>query len=111
MADSTYTTNLNLEKQDIDQYQSLLVLNANLDKVDAAFGRNQVKFSVNSLSALPYTYSNSKITAKHEVYNMVLSNSAAQKSDWSFSTAAGSITISGTISGTTNAVFYLAEFY
>jgi len=111
MADSTYTTNLSLEKQDIDQYQSLLVLNANLDKVDAALGRNHVKVSVSNLSALPYTYSNSKITAKHEVYGVMLSNSAAQPSDWSFSTADGSLTISGTISGTTNAVFYLAEFY
>ena len=105
------TTNLGLTKPAGTDDASVLDLNENFDKIDAAFGRNNLYVSLSSVNALPYTYSNAKITAKHRVVNMVLSNTAAQQSDWSYSSAAGSITISGTISGTTNIYLYLAEFY
>lgn len=105
------TTNIGLTKPAGTADAEIGVINNNMDTIDAAFGRNNLFVSISNLSALPYTYSNSKITAKHRVVNMVLSNTAAQPSDWSYSSAAGSITISGTISGTTNVYLYLAEVF
>lgn len=105
------TTNLGLIKPDGEDYGSVLDINGNSDKIDAAFGRNNVFISISSLSSLPHTVSNSKITANHRVVNCVLSNTLAQPSDWSYTTSNGSITISGTISDTTNVYLNLAEYY
>ena len=65
--------------------------------------------SQSSVSALPVTISSGDITA-----NMVckpgdcyLSNPAAQTGEWTVTTAAGSVTISGTISGTTDITLWL----
>ena len=66
-----------------------------------------IKVDINSVSSLPQTVNNSKITANHVVINSVLSNPSAQLSDWTVTTAAGSVTVSGTISGTTNISIYL----
>ena len=108
---ATTTTNLSLTKPASDENPSVAILNVNSDKIDEAFGKNNLYFSVTNLSALPYTISNTKITNKHRVVNMVLSNTLAQPSDWSYSSANGSITISGTISGTTNMYLCLSQFY
>ena len=105
------TSNLKLKKPAGDEDASIVQINWNSDTIDAAFGRNNIYVSVSNLSALPFTYSNSKITAKHRVVNMVLSNTEAQQSDWSYSTSAGSVTLSGTISGSTNVFLYMSEFY
>ena len=107
----TTTTNLGLTKPATTVDADIGDINDNMDAIDAAFGRNNLFVSISNLSALPYTYSNTKITAKHRVVNMILSNTAAQPSDWSYSSSAGSITISGTISGTTNVYLILGEFY
>ena len=108
---ATSTTNLGLTKPAGGENAKVLDLNSNSDKIDEAFGRNNVFISLTSLSSLPYTASNSKITANHRVVNCILSNTLAQPSDWSYSTSAGSVTISGTISGTTNVYLCLSEFY
>ena len=105
------TTNLGLVKPDGTDYGSVLVINNNSDKIDEAFGRNNIFITISNLSSLPHTVSNSKITANHRVVNAVFSNTAAAPSDWSYSTAAGSVTLSGTISGTTNVYLCLAEYY
>ena len=105
------TTNIGLVKPDGEDYGSVLDINGNSDKIDAAFGRNNLFISISNLSSLPHTVSNSKITANHRVVNAVFSNTAAAPSDWSYSTAAGSVTLSGTISGTTNVYLCLAEYY
>lgn len=68
---------------------------------------NVLVVTTSSFSSLPQTVSNSKITAKHVVLNSVLSNPSAQISDWTVSTSAGSLTISGSISGTTTLTLYL----
>ena len=62
-----------------------------------------------SFSELPQTLSNSNITPKHVVVNSTLSNPSAQTGDWTVTTAAGSATVSGTISGATTLTLYLAE--
>lgn len=63
-----------------------------------------------SFSSLPKTYYSEYITAKHEVPKgggIELSNPSAQTGDWTITTADGSITISGSISGSTTAKFTL----
>ena len=103
------TTNIGLTKPDGEEDISILDINGNSELIDAAFGRNNLFFSVSNLNSLPHTITNTAITAKHRVVNCVLSNTLAQPSDWSYSTSAGSITISGPISGTPNVYLNLAE--
>lgn len=57
--------------------------------------------SASSVSSLPVTISNANITSDMRVIEWVLSNPSAQTGDWSWTTAAGGVTITGTISGTT----------
>ena len=64
--------------------------------------------SVPSISSLPQTINDSRIMASHIAVNAVLSNPAAQESDWTVTTEDGSMTISGSISGSTSADIYLA---
>jgi hypothetical protein len=61
-----------------------------------------VEITQSSVSSLPITISDSRILAKHKVVNSVLSNPSAQTGDWTVTTSAGSLTISGSISGTTD---------
>ena len=62
-----------------------------------------------SVSALPTTISSGDITAEMvcKPGDCLLSNPAAQTGDWTVTTAAGSVTISGNISGTTNITLWL----
>ena len=68
-----------------------------------------LKVTKSSVSALPTTISNSGITANMECIHSVLSNPSAQTGDWTVTTSAGSVSVSGSISGTTNITLYLAE--
>lgn len=65
--------------------------------------------SATSVSSLPLTISNANITSDMVVVNSVVNNVSAQLSDWSWETANGSITLSGTIKGTTNIMLYLVK--
>lgn len=67
-----------------------------------------VVISVPSFSSLPQTISDSRISAAHIAVKADLSRPAAQVSDWTVDTSDGSMTISGTISGSTSADIYLA---
>lgn len=67
------------------------------------------KFTASSVSSLPKDIqAPGVITADMEVIHSVLSNPSAQTGDWTVTTSAGSLTISGSISGTTNITLYLA---
>lgn len=68
-----------------------------------------LEISVPSFSSLPQTITNSDIEDDMKVANSVLSNSSAQTSDWNVVTSNGSLTISGSISGTTTATLYLMK--
>lgn len=68
-----------------------------------------LKITTSSFSSLPQTISNAKITANHEVVNSVLSNLSAITSDITWTTANGSITLNGTISGSTSITLYLMK--
>lgn len=59
------------------------------------------------LSSLPRTTTNDKITSNMKVLAATLSNPSAQTSDWTVTTSNGSLTIEGSISGTTSMTLYL----
>lgn len=66
--------------------------------------------SANSISALPYTFSNAAIETDMVCINSVLSNPSAQLSDWTVNTdTAGQATVSGTISGSTSLTLYMMK--
>jgi hypothetical protein len=65
--------------------------------------------TTDTFSSLPYTYSNTKIKAHHVVVDSQLSNPSAQTSDWTVTTANGSMTISGSISGATTLTVKLTK--
>ena len=64
--------------------------------------------SVASFSSLPQTVTNASITADHVCLKAELGTPSAQTGDWTVTTSAGSLTISGSISGSTTATLYLA---
>ena len=68
-----------------------------------------LQVSISSVSSLPQTVSKAEITADMicQPGGCYLSNPAAQTGDWTVTTAAGSVTVSGNISGTTDVVLYL----
>lgn len=68
-----------------------------------------LKVTASSVSSLSATISNSAITENMECIHSVLSNPSAQISDWTVTTSAGSVVVSGSISGTTDITLYLAE--
>lgn len=67
-----------------------------------------LQVDVAAFSSLPQTVTNSAITADHVVVNSVLGTPPAQTSDWIVTTSDGSLTIAGSISGSTTLTLYLA---
>ena len=65
--------------------------------------------NISSITSLPYTVENAAITADAVCLRMTLGTPSAQLSDWTFTTSEGSLTISGTLSGTTSAVLYMVD--
>ena len=72
-------------------------------------GGGIVVLSVESFSSLPQTISNAIITADMICLKAELGTPAAQTGNWTVTTASGSLTIAGTISGSTTATLYLAR--
>ena len=70
-------------------------------------GAQVVKVSYPVFSSLPQTLSNAKITSDMECTASVLSNPSAQTGDWTVTTSNGSVTVSGSISGSTTLTLYL----
>lgn len=67
-----------------------------------------LQVDVPSFSSLPQTVSNADVTADHVVVNSVLGTPSAQTGDWTVTTSDGSITVSGSISGSTTLTLILA---
>lgn len=63
--------------------------------------------SSSSFSSLPISITNSKVTSEHVVVNSILSNPSAQTDDWTVTTSNGSLSISGSINGSTTITLYL----
>lgn len=70
-------------------------------------GSEVVVLEVPSFSTLPQTVSDRRITGDMVVVNSVLSNPSAQTGDWEVTTSNGSLTITGTMSGSTGLTLYL----
>lgn len=68
-----------------------------------------LKVTISSLSSLPRTVSWNAITASHEIVSYHLSTPTVQTGEWTVTTAAGSVTISGNINGSTTLTLYLAK--
>ena len=60
------------------------------------------------VSSLPKTINNAGITSDMVVLKSELGTPTAQTGDWTVETSDGSLTISGTVSGTTTVKLYLA---
>lgn len=75
---------------------------------DATAGALVVEKST-AFNSLPQTISNSKITSDMVAVKAELSNPAAQTSDWTVTTANGSLSVSGSISGSTTLKLYLLK--
>lgn len=65
--------------------------------------------TTSSISSLPQTVTDSRISADHVVVNSVLSNPSAQTGDWTVTTSDGSLSIAGSISGSTTVTLYLCK--
>ena len=64
-------------------------------------GQEILCFDFGSISSLPQTVSNSLITSNHILLRAELGTPLVQTGDWTVTTANGSVTVSGTISGST----------
>lgn len=109
---ATQTSKFGLTKQDGSENQSLPILNQNLDKIDQEMNKSRpLPLSKSSVSSLPTTITDSRITSTMicPPGGMRLSSPSAQGGDWTISTATGSVTISGTIRGSTNIYLWLEE--
>ena len=69
-----------------------------------------LEISLGSISSLPQTVADSRILAEHiaKPGDCLLSNPSAQTSDWTVTTSDGSVTVSGSISGSTTVTIWLS---
>lgn len=106
-----------LSKPAYGEAADVAVINGNMDLIDTALhdqsetitGNKAIKCTKSGVSTLPTTISKAGITATMEVVKSRLSNPNAQGSDWTVTSAAGTITISGTILGTTDIEVWMQE--
>lgn len=89
--------------QAIDSGTSLTTINTNIEN------KKVLVITTSNFSSLPQTITNSAITSNMVVVNSVLSNTSAQTSVWTINTTDGSLTITGSISGSTTLTLYLLE--
>lgn len=82
-----------------------------VNTIDPAAGAKPITLAVNcgTVSSLPTTVNNVNITDSMVVAQADLSNPLAQGDDWTVTTSTGSLTISGTITGSTTIKLYLME--
>ena len=68
-----------------------------------------LQINLGTVSSLPVTVTDARITADHicKPADCLLSNPSVQTSDWTVTTQDGSVTISGSISGSTTATIWL----
>ena len=71
------------------------------DTSKADLDKEIITINLGTVSSLPVTVSNAKITASHEVIRAELGDPSAQSGNWTVVTADGSLTLSGGISGST----------
>lgn len=77
--------------------------------IDSVLKDRALEITLSSVSSLPQTVSNANVESDMVVINSYLSNPAAQTGEWTVTTSNGSLTVSGSISGTTNITLYLMK--
>ena len=82
---------------------------ATCEEVKAAFEavKTCLVIDCGTVSSLPKTVSNAAITADMVCVHAELGTPTAQTGDWTVTTSAGSLSVSGTISGSTTLKLYL----
>lgn len=89
---------------------ALGTVNTTLTNVQTALGKcPALVVTQASVSSLPATISNANIESDMVAVKSKLSDPSAQVGDWTVTTSAGSLTISGTINGTTDVTLYLMK--
>ena len=107
---ATYTSKFNLKKPATGDGLLVADINNNMDTIDAEINNQRpLLITISSVSSLPVTYSNEKITSSMVCVRMSLSNTIAQGSDWTVSTSTGAVTVDGTILGTTTIGLWLMK--
>ena len=79
------------------------------DTSKANFDTEILVVNLGTVSSLPKTVSNAKITADHVVIQAELGTPAAQTGNWTVTTSTGSVTLSGAISGSTTVTLVLGN--
>lgn len=74
------------------------------------FLNGMISVSCGTISSLPVTVNNAKIFSNHVVVKAQLGTPSAQTGNWTVTTSDGSLTISGTITGSTTCVLFLQEY-
>lgn len=77
--------------------------------IDDLAGYQPLRINIATFSALPQTVSFAGITADMVVLESWLSNPSAQRDDWTVTTSAGAVVVSGTISGSTALTLILGK--
>lgn len=81
-----------------------------VNQFNAQLAKTEVLIVSGTISSLPVTFSNSAIETDMVCIHSELSNPLAQVNDWTVNTdTTGQVTISGTISGSTNITLYLMK--
>lgn len=126
---ATTTSNLGLIKPAGTDKIRIAQINSNMDTIDAkmgAVGSTPLQTQINNananiakmeclvvdcgtISSLPTTITNANVENDMVVLHSALGTPSAQLSDWTVTTANGSLTISGTISGSTTLTLYLCK--
>lgn len=79
------------------------------DTSKANFDTEIIGVNIGPVSSLPVTVSNAKITADHVVIQATVGTPTAQTGVWTVTTSAGSVTLSGSISGSTSVTLVLGN--
>lgn len=108
---ATTTSHFALSKPAYSDSADIDVINGNMDKIDTEIYKSRCLFiSKNSVTSLPVTITNTKITSTMLCVKMYLTNRLAMWSGWTVSTADGSVTVDGTTSGSsTNIWLFLVD--
>lgn len=93
----------------IDSTSTTMAATAAAVKLAAESGAIPVMVETSGVSSLPITLYDSDITADMVLLRAELSSPRSQTSAWEIATAAGSVTISGSINGTTDIKLILSE--
>ena len=109
---ASYTTKFNLKKPAGSENMNIADINGNMDTIDTQLNKSRpLPLSKSSVSSLPTTITDSRITSTMicPPGGMRLSSPGAQVDNWTVATSNGSVTISGTINGSTTIYLWLEE--